>query len=220
MMKLKYIYSLIIIGLVIKGFLISCVDNDDYSTPPIPPSGFFKEAFNKVTKVKGGIIISSPWPKISAVTNFDGEVEGVVYSDPFRLADIRKLNGTSEIAKKEFFIWFPANKESSLIISNIPLGNRKNIALRYNFNANIYNSDEISNTNKLRIRFNEKELTLPDIELNAFNNRNKYKGVMIRIPDEILKEISTIELISEAASNDRGFRVDDIELVENFPNFE
>lgn len=219
MMKLKYIFFQLIIVVAVELSLISCVNNDDYSIPPIPASGFFKETFNKVTKTKDGMIISSPWPKISAATNFDGEAEGAVYSDPYELADIRKLNGSSEIAKKELFVWFPANKKSSLIISNIHLGNRKNIVLRYNFNANIYNSDNISNINKLKIKFNEIELSMPDIELNAFNNKNKYRGVMIRIPDKIVKEISTIEFISEAANNDRGFRVDDIELVENFPSY-
>jgi hypothetical protein len=219
MMKLKYIFFQLIIVVAVELSLISCVNNDDYSIPPIPASGFFKETFNKVTKTKDGMIISSPWPKISAATNFDGEAEGAVYSDPYGLADVRKLNGSGEIAKKEVFVWFPANKESSLIIRNIRLGNRKNITLRYNFNANIYNSDDVSNTNRLKIKFNEIELSVPAIQLNVSNNKNKYKGVMIRIPEELVKEFSTLEFISEAANNDRGFRVDDIELVENFPSY-
>ena len=216
-MRLAYIITVIVVGTAFGICFTSCVDSDDYAIPPVPSTGFFKETFNKVTKAEGEAIVTSPWPKISMVSNFDGEVEGVLYSDKFGMIDVRRLNGTSDIAKKELFLWFPSGRESSLTIDNINLGKRRKLVLRYNFNANIYNSDEKSNTNKLKVKFNGVDLPVPDIELNAFNNRNKYQGVLIRIPDEILKEISNMEFISNAETNDRGFRIDDIELLDDYP---
>ncbi|MGM5630248.1 hypothetical protein O2K51_05040 [Apibacter raozihei] len=212
--KKLYIYSLI--AILAAVVTLSCVSNDDYSVPPVPAAGFFKETFNQVTKSNGDPISASPWPKVAAVINFDNEKEGVAYSDAYGTADIRKINGTNDLAKKGFFLWMPAAKNSSLTLDHLMIGNRKNITLRYRFNANVYNAGDIGNTNLLTVTLNDQKLSIPDTELNVSNNKNKYIGVMVRIPDNLIMDNSKLEFSVLSTDNTRGFRIKDIEFIENY----
>jgi hypothetical protein len=213
-MKIKHLFIYIVVVTIGLSFFISCVDNEDYSIPPVPPVGFFKETFNHATKANGDPITASPWPKIAAVINFDGTAS---YTDVYGYADIRKLNGSSNIAKKGLFVWLPANRDATLTMDSIRLETHKNLTLRYRFNANIYNPGDVSNANKLIVKFNDVELTVPDIVLNTSNNRNTYRGISIKIPDELLREYSKLEFVGTPSNNDKGFRIDDIELIEDYP---
>ncbi|MDR1877063.1 MAG: hypothetical protein LBQ84_05515 [Flavobacteriaceae bacterium] len=213
-MKAKQIFIYFMVGIIGFSTFISCVDNDDYSVPPVPPTGFFKETFDNVTKANGDPIVSSPWPKIAAVINFDNA--NVTYSDIYAASDVRRV---AAINDGSLFVWLPANKDAVLTLENIPIEERKNVTLRYRFNANIYNPGDVSNTNNLIVKFNDVELTVPDTELNTANNRNRYLGVAIPIPDELLTEYAKLEFISVPGNNDKGFRIDDIELIDNYTSW-
>jgi hypothetical protein len=204
---MKKTYLFIIAGIIGFLSLMSCVYNEDYSTPPIPPEGFFKETFANTTKADGTDITSSPWPKIADVLNFDNGAP-VAYTDPTGRADVRLLSGVK-------CVWFPTSTtlSASLIINNIPTEKHSNTTLRYRFNAGVYNAGETSNANKLIVKCNDVEITLPDILMDTSNSKNEFIVVKVLIPDGTTK----IEFLGIPGNNRYGFRIKDIELIEDYP---
>ncbi len=207
MMKTKQIIAYITALIFGITFFTSCVDNDDYSIPPIPPEGFFKETFANVTDASGNPVSATVRPKIDVAMNFDNGAP-VTYSDPTGRCDVRLLSGVP-------CVWFPTSTtlSSSLIVDGLPTEGRTNMTLRYYFNAGVYNAGETSNANKLIVKCNGVEVTVPDIPMTTANSRNTFIPVKIRIPDGTTK----IEFDGIPTNNTYGFRISKIEIIENYP---
>ncbi len=207
-MKIKpFLYIILITTGVFS--LSCCVDGDDYSIPPFPPEGFFKETFTHTTRIDGSPVSASPsWPKISDVTGFDNN-SPVTYSDPSNRADIRFLNS---ISNGTLFVWIPYDNgtPASFVMNNLPTEGKTNITLRYKFNnGGVYNEGSSSNANVLTLKCNDEIVTIPSIEITPLNGANKFIVVKMLIPDGTTK----IEFTNLTRN---GFRIDDIELIENY----
>lgn len=209
-MKIKHIFIYFIVGLIGFTSLISCVDNDDYSTPPLPPQGFFKETFDKVKQANGDDVgnTNATRPKIGNAINYDNSPL-VKYSDPEGRSDIRFV---SSINNGTLFVWIPYNTgtPASLIMDNLPTEGKKNITLRYKFNdSSVYNPGTTSNANVIILKCNDVPVQIPDIPINASKGANKFINVKVLIPDGTTK----IEFSNPTAN---GIRIDDVELIENY----
>ncbi|MDR2121546.1 MAG: hypothetical protein LBP34_00335 [Flavobacteriaceae bacterium] len=196
-MKIKQLFIYFMVGILGFSSLISCVDNEDYSTPPIPPEGFFKETFTNCQKSDGSSL-SSPWPKIADVIGFDGGAS-VKYSDPFGNADVRSTAALGS------HVWFPAGKESSLVITGINTDGHSKIRLSYSIRTN---NSAASNVNILKVKCNGVDLTIPPLTVS----NSGYRGVSI--PDIPSSSPITLEFSTTAELNTVGIRLDDIKIAD------
>lgn len=208
-MKVKplFIYFLFVVLTITS--IIACVDNDDYSTPSLPPKGFFKETFDNVKQADGSDVgnTNATRPKIENAINYDNS-PSVKYLDPQGKSDIRFV---SSINNGALFVWIPYNNgtPASLILDNLPTKGRKNVTLKYKFNdSSVYNSGSTSNANVIILKCNDVKITVPDIPINTNKGANKFISVRVLIPNGTTK-------IEFSNPTKNGLRIDDIELIEN-----
>lgn len=168
--------------------------SDITETKPEPVEGtLFLETFGP-TFQKG----DKPWPKIADYTEFDNK--NVKFSDSFGAADIRSYKGAN-------YTWLPANKESELKIENIDLSktNGKDITLTYKLMANLYNATDKGNSQDIVVIYNGKELSVPNIALDAATDKDIAKE--IKISGLQPSANATITFAGKSDKNKLGFRV-------------
>ncbi len=165
-------------------------DVKDFKSP------IFLETFNNVDNILTR-------PKIDKATGFDNETP-VTYNDPYGNADIR----TSGTSFPSLMVWFPANKDASLVISHINTADQSGMTLSFGLNAGIFNATDKFYMDDLVVKCNDYAIALPHIELNTSNNKNKYYKVSVPIPDGTTK----IEFYGSSSVNKYGLRIDDIKI--------
>ena len=158
----------------------------------------FTETFNKVTDADGNAISTTVRPKIGVATGFDNGAP-VTYSDASGWADVRSTAAINP------HVWLPANQDSYLTISGINTSGYHDLKLVYYFLSN-----GVTNTNKLIVRCNGVELTVPSVNVSpTAQNSNNY--VIVSLPDDIPSADSiTLEFYAKASDNTVGFRLDNI----------
>ena len=141
-------------------------------------------------------------PKIEAYTGWD-KTAPITYTRTLTLdgyADVRKISTTTN------HIWFPANKGSDLIISNISAAGYTNLKLSFDVATN---NTTNSNANKVAIFVNGTQIT--DIPSQTFSTTNTFISVNdLSIPsaDQI-----TLKFEYTATSNTVGYRLDNFKIV-------
>jgi hypothetical protein len=157
----------------------------------------FEETFGE-----NGPTGSAKKARISEYDDYDNGAP-VVFSEtnpnPDSIADIR-ATGTLNT-----HVWFPAAKETDLIISNIPTGEYENLKLSFDIACN----KSGSNLNKLILSCNGEELELPSKELEKQN-------VYVNSGELDLPNAETVELrfLYTADNNPTGFgyRLDNVKI--------
>ena len=153
------------------------------------PDYIFLETFGK-----GSYLTSDVRLKIGVFDDFDNK--DVTFSDPTGNADVRSTGSMSA------HVWFPATRESKLIIEGINISGFNNVKLSYDFSAN-----DVTNANKLIVKINNIEQTVPDIAIqqNVFSTINIAENITAA-------GTITIEFYATTVNNTVGFRLDNIKL--------
>ncbi|MDR2928268.1 MAG: DUF6359 domain-containing protein [Cytophagaceae bacterium] len=165
---------------------------DGGGNPP-PTDYIFMETF-------GNGSYTTVRPKISAFTDFDNT--DVTFTDPTGNADIRT---TSTI---DPHVWFPAKKESQLIIEGVNVAGYASVQLSFDLRTND-ESEEITADYLLIVKINDVEQSVPATQVG----KNNY----INIPLNAINNTGStmkIEFKATATSNTGGFRIDNIALSE------
>jgi hypothetical protein len=164
----------------------------DGEGPPPDPDHIFLETFGTGT-------YSATRPKIDDFDDFDNK--DVTFTDPTGNADVRSTGAMNA------HVWFPANKESKLIIEGINISGYKNVKLSYDFTHNA-ETGQIT-ADKLIVKINGKEQTVPATSVT----RNVFSNITIT---QVITESGpvTIEFHATVANNPEGvgFRLDNIML--------
>lgn len=137
--------------------------------------------------------------KVDAYTGWDNKAP-VAFSRTTSLdgyADVRITSSTTN------HVWFPYDKASDLIISNIPAINYRKLKL--SFDIATYKLTD-ANVNKLTIYCNDSALTLPSTTFASTK--------FITVPDIELGNSATITLKFEytALNNTNGYRLDNFNI--------
>lgn len=185
-----------------KTDVIDFDGTDAGTTPTDPETGgtIFNETFGNGTYPSGNR------PKIADFTDFDMKAP-VTYTEESGSADIRTATGISAS------VWLPANKDITLKIAGIQTANKTDLTLSYQLVPNIYNINEATNLNAMKVKVNGTTYTIPSapVAINSTDDRNKYYTVSI--PNITPATTSTVEFIMTGADNAFGFRLDNIKIV-------
>lgn len=161
-----------------------------------PPTGnvVFLETFGD----KGAS--SNPRPKVSEYTDYDNGAP-VTFSNT--TTDYPDLRTTSTM---DTHVWFPANKETDLVISNIPASGYSDLKLSFDVATGASGG---SNLNKVNIQVNDVSITVPSVAITA---QNKY----VSSGDINIAQANTIKLRFHytVANNplNYGFRIDNVKI--------
>lgn len=166
------------------------------------PSGtvFFKETFDSGD--------AGARPFIKDYTGFDNK--DVKYSDPSGGVSVRTTNQVPTP-----HLWFPASKDGYLIIEGINLSGGSDLVLKYDLIANLFSAGEEMNLNAMKVKVNDKEITVPSkvVSNEAGDNNKTYEVTLTGIPGE---EDVKIEFWADPALNTKGLRLDNI-IIESVP---
>lgn len=146
----------------------------------------------------GNIAVSS-YKKVELYTGWDNSAP-VTFTRTFSLdgyADVRVTSKTTN------HIWFPADKSSDLIISNIAAVNYKNLKLSFDLAAYKLAG---SNINKLTLYCNGNALSIPSDSITS--------SKFVSVSEIALTNSDTIDLKFEytAVNNVNGYRIDNIKI--------
>lgn len=173
-------------------------------TGPVNPTAkvIFSETFGK------GNYPSASAPKIAAFTDFD-EKPPVVYTDPTEGADIRSTSTMSP------HVWFPANKDASLVISGINTSQDSHLVLTFQVAANVSTSPGAvpsGNLNAMTVKCNGVARTIPSTPVTGANDPNKFYTFTFKdIPSS--PNLKLEFFANGATGNNMGLRLDNIKIV-------
>lgn len=166
------------------------------------PSGsvLFKETFDSGD--------AGARPFIKDYTGFDNK--NVTYSDPSGGVSVRTTNQVTTP-----HLWFPASKDGYLIIEGIDLSKGSDLVLKYDLIANLFSAGEEMNLNAMKVKVNDKEITVPSKQVSndAGDNNKSYEVTLTGIAAE---ENVKIEFWADPALNSKGLRLDNI-IIESVP---
>ena len=143
-------------------------------------------------------------PFIKDYTGFDNK--NVTYSDPSGSVSVRTTKGVPTP-----HLWFPANKDGYLVIEGIDLSGGKDLVLKYDLIANLYNAGESMDLNAMTVKVNDKEIAVPSKEVSneAGDNDKSYEITLVGITAE--KDVK-IEFFANGTLNTKGLRLDNISI--------
>lgn len=146
----------------------------------------------------GSIDVTSS-KKVDVFTGWDN-------SAPVTFTRTLSLDGYADVritSKINNHVWFPADKSSDLIISNIAAVNYTNLKLSFDLAA--YKLED-SNINKLSIYSNGNILQIPSDSIKS--------SKFVSVSDITLNSSDTIDLKFEysSATNTNGYRLDNIKI--------
>ncbi|MDR2121545.1 MAG: DUF5689 domain-containing protein [Flavobacteriaceae bacterium] len=176
----------------IYQFLIRTIDDVKFDTP------VFEETFTNCKKSDGSSL-SSPWAKIANIVGFDGGAL-VKYSDPTGYTDVRFTSSINNHA------WFPANRNSSLVITGINTTGHSKLKLSYSIRTNYPN---VSKADILKVKCNGVDLTIPP-SLTMTNSGY----VTVEIDNIPSSPSLTLEFSTTVDLNTVGIRLDNIKIAE------
>jgi hypothetical protein len=146
----------------------------------------------------GNIAVSSS-KKVDVFTGWDNSAP-VTFTRTSSLDGYADVRSTSSMTNH---VWFPADKSSDLIISNIVAVNYKNLKLSFDIAAYKLAG---SNVNKLTIYSNGTMLSIPSDSITS--------SKFVSVSDIALNSSDTINLTFEytALTNPNGYRLDNIKI--------
>jgi len=146
----------------------------------------------------GSVNVSSS-KKIETYTGWDN-------SAPVTFSTSTTLDGSADVRAASYtnHVWFPYDKASDLIISNINTANYTGLKLSFDIAA--YKKLTDANVNKLMIYANETQLTVPSMTFTD--------SKFISIQDIAISNSKAITLKFEytAENNTNGYRLDNIRI--------
>lgn len=105
-------------------------------------------------------------PKIADFTDFQSPAP-IAFADRSSNADIRSMSGDNGA-----HVWFPANRDTYLTITNINTSAYQNLELSFQIAANLYNATDAMNLNVMSVTVNGVPLTIPDTPVSNANGDN------------------------------------------------
>lgn len=146
----------------------------------------------------GNTAVSSS-KKVDLYTGWDN-VSPVTFTRTSGLDGYADVRSTSSMTNH---IWFPADKSSDLIISNITAVNYNNLKLSFDMAAYKLTG---SNINKLNLYCNGVRLSMPSDSITS--------SKFVSVPDIALNNSDNIDLTFEftALTNTNGYRIDNIKI--------
>ena len=147
----------------------------------------------------GNTAVSSS-KKVDVYTGWDNSAP-VTFTRTSSLDGYADVRSTSSMTNH---IWFPTDKSSDLIISNIAAVNYKNLKLSFDIAAYRLAG---SNVNKLTLYCNGNRLSIPSDSITS--------SKFVSVSDIVLKSSDTINLTFEytASTNPNGYRIDNIKII-------
>lgn len=164
---------------------------------------------------EGGVVVTPPTGNVVFLETF-GDVGGkksvVEYTDYDNGSPVVFSKTTSDYpdvrttSTMDAHVWFPANKETDLVISNISAAGYSDLKLSFDVATA---ASIASNLNKINIQVNDVSITVPSV---AITTQNKY----VSSGDISLNQASTIKLRFHytVANNPTnfGYRIDNVKI--------
>lgn len=137
------------------------------------------------------------WPYVSQFTGWDNQAP-ITFSNTVENVTIRKTSALDNHA------WFPAAKESDLIIDNIPAANFGNLKITFDITCNADGGD----ASKLSLFCNDVAVNVPSMNVG--------KNAFVTVPEIALANAPTLKLrfYFSPANNptNMGYRIDNIKI--------
>lgn len=151
---------------------------------PEPSDAAFKETFG--TPVQYEVDKKKYWPLVSEYTGFDMKAP-ITYSDNDGKLNVRIVSNVTHI-------WFPANAEKKLTISNINTSKLKKPVLKFQLAGDVGKDKQID-LNMMKVAANGKDLPIVSTPANGANgDANKFMPIEIKdgfpIGDKVTLEFS------------------------------
>lgn len=167
---------------------------------PEEPGGettVFSENFG--TPVKDG----NYWPMFSAYTGFNNPAS--MFEDTSGKASVRIVSSYTGV-------WIPAATDGAIKIKGINAKGATKGTLTYKVGANVYNVGEAIDLKVLRVKCNGVELAVPSKVVTGDNKEGNLPFEM-KMEGVDITDDTTLEFISEAATNTFGIRLFEVKLV-------
>jgi len=136
-------------------------------------------------------------PKVAFYTGWDVQAP-VAYTSDDSYASLRQIDSTTN------HIWFPADKDADLIISNISGVGYTNLKLSFDVATHILTG---SDANKVAVFINDVELTIPSKTLWVIDSFSTVADIPIPSADVI-----KLKFAYTASSNTVGYRLDNFKI--------
>lgn len=161
----------------------------------IPPNGnvVFLETFGTSAPT------SNPRAKINEYSGYDN-ISPVTYT--YTTTDYADLRATSSLNSH---VWFPANKETDLVISNIPTSGFSNMKLSFDVATNATSS----NLNKVIVEVNDVTIQVPSVNITAQNTYVNSGDISLN--DANVTKLRFYYTIANNPAN-FGYRLDNVKI--------
>lgn len=171
--------------------------------PPTPGPGTEEVVMNET--FGEGYYPSGNRPKIAEFTDFQAP-SPISYADQSGNADIRSMSGGNGA-----HVWFPANKDAYLTISNINTSGKQNLELSFQLAANLYNPGEAIDLNVVKLKIGGNDVAIPSTPVSNANGDNSkfYTFTFDNIPET---DNLVIEFYAPGDANTLGLRLDNIKI--------
>lgn len=141
------------------------------------------------------------WPSVDKYTGWT-DTHKMTYSDPVMTGSYSNASVRST-STMNGHVWFASGKESALRIAGFKTSNFAKITLSYDIAANAVGEQSV-----IKVSTDKGDVTVPAA---AISQQNKFQSVTVTLP----KDFTWIQFTSTAATNEVGYRVDNVKIVGN-----
>lgn len=141
------------------------------------------------------------WPSVDKYTGWT-DTHKMTYSDPVMTGSYSNASVRST-STMDGHVWFASGKESALRIAGFKTSNFAKITLSYDIAANAVGEQSV-----IKVSTDKGDVTVPAA---AISQQNKFQSVTVTLP----KDFTWIQFTSTAATNEVGYRVDNVKIVGN-----
>lgn len=166
---------------------------DDGGTNPPNGNVVFLETFGTTAPS------SNPRAKINEYTGYDN---GSPVTFTYTTTDYADLRSTSSLNSH---VWFPANKETDLVISNIPTSGFVDLKLSFDIATNATSS----NLNKVIVEVNDVPIQVPSVDITAQNTYSNSGDISFNSTN-----VTKLRFYYTIANNPTnfGYRLDNVKI--------
>lgn len=159
----------------------------------------FEETFGDVVSKKE----NDYWPSLDE-TDLWTSTSGLTFTDPQQIGGGFSYSNVSirQTSTMDPHAWMPASKDSQIKIEGFNTTGYTNLTLTYSIAANKAGEQSV-----IRLMWGDTEVSVPEA---AITTQNQYQTVTIT---GLTAGTSSLTFISDATTNDAGYRIDNIKLV-------